>query len=387
MGFFDRLMGNNSQPQDPTRRGFTNEISNESDLSYVMWRHPVTDFNTNTKLIVNVSETALFIRGGKIVGKYDIATDHDGILLRTSNYPGVRAIAELFTAGRSQFPCKVVFIRHITNNEIWGTPAGTGHIQDSITELYWNYVGHIGYYYRVNNAEALYRQFPVNEVKTTDVVNKVKEIVAVAIQSVISKILRSKGQSVGQWLEYLKSPEDSSLRDKFVSDINKDKTLLDFGIEITNITPDIDLTEEGLTSHELYVNKYKARKGEMIDCGHGYKTLKEIEIAENLSKNTGSAGASIMGVNLGMQATDVLSPIFNPYDSPISGGDQYANPQMNQQSQTTDMGLETYQKNKARKKIENDMDVLQDAFDKHRISQEFYERKMAELQKEYEMLF
>ena len=44
-----------------------NTIKNEAEQNILLWKCPVEDFNTNSVLIVNPSEQALFYKNGNLV--------------------------------------------------------------------------------------------------------------------------------------------------------------------------------------------------------------------------------------------------------------------------------------------------------------------------------
>ena len=65
------------------KKHFIDVIKNSGDNSFLIWRQPEEDFNTNSKLIVMPGETAIFVKGGNIEQTFDEGTYE----LNTNNYP------------------------------------------------------------------------------------------------------------------------------------------------------------------------------------------------------------------------------------------------------------------------------------------------------------
>jgi membrane protease subunit (stomatin/prohibitin family) len=96
------------------------DVIKNGDLTgeLLIWRAPEEDFNTNSTLIVQPGEEAIFIKEGHIEsvsenGKYNLKTD---------NYPVISRLRNWFTGGVSTFNCVVYFVKKAHSKEIlWGT--------------------------------------------------------------------------------------------------------------------------------------------------------------------------------------------------------------------------------------------------------------------------
>ena len=69
---------------------FLDAIKNTGDGNLLIWRQPEEDFNTNSVLIVNPGEEAIFIKNGEIVnvfssGRYELTTENYPFLSRIKN--------------------------------------------------------------------------------------------------------------------------------------------------------------------------------------------------------------------------------------------------------------------------------------------------------------
>ena len=97
-----------------------NVIKYEGDNTTFVWKHPKSDFNTMSQLIVHENQEAIFFKNGQALdlfeaGRYTLSTENIPILRRFINIP---------TGGRSPFHCEVYFINKTHQMAIkWGTDS------------------------------------------------------------------------------------------------------------------------------------------------------------------------------------------------------------------------------------------------------------------------
>ena len=97
-----------------------NIIKYEGDNTTFVWKHPKTDFNTMSQLIVHENQEAVFFKNGQALdvfeaGKYTLSTENIPILRRFISIP---------TGGRTPFHCEVYFINKTHQMAIkWGTDS------------------------------------------------------------------------------------------------------------------------------------------------------------------------------------------------------------------------------------------------------------------------
>ncbi len=97
-----------------------NVIKYEGDNTTFVWKHPKSDFNTMSQLIVHENQEAVFFKNGQTLdlfeaGRYTLSTENIPILRRFINIP---------TGGRSPFHCEVYFINKTHQMAIkWGTDS------------------------------------------------------------------------------------------------------------------------------------------------------------------------------------------------------------------------------------------------------------------------
>lgn len=97
-----------------------NVIKYDGDNTTFVWKHPKSDFNTMSQLIVHENQEAVFFKNGQALdlfeaGRYTLSTENIPILRRFINIP---------TGGRSPFHCEVYFINKTHQMAIkWGTDS------------------------------------------------------------------------------------------------------------------------------------------------------------------------------------------------------------------------------------------------------------------------
>ncbi len=97
-----------------------NIIKYEGDNTTFVWKHPKTDFNTMSQLIVHENQEAVLFKNGQALdlfeaGKYTLDTD---------NIPVLRRVTSIPTGGRTPFHCEVYFINKTHQMAIkWGTDS------------------------------------------------------------------------------------------------------------------------------------------------------------------------------------------------------------------------------------------------------------------------
>ena len=87
--------------------------------STFVWKHPVTDFNMGTMLIVHESQEAVFFSGGQILDTFGPGRH----VLKTENIPLLKKFYRIPTGGANMFHAEIYFINRTVQMGIrWGTP-------------------------------------------------------------------------------------------------------------------------------------------------------------------------------------------------------------------------------------------------------------------------
>ena len=94
-------------------------IKCESDGNNFCQKFPSEDLRVGSQLVVYTSQTAFFVKGGKICDEFLAGT----YTIKTSNIPLLNKIINIPFGGDSPFQAEVWFVNHISKLDIkWGTP-------------------------------------------------------------------------------------------------------------------------------------------------------------------------------------------------------------------------------------------------------------------------
>ena len=99
---------------------FIDVIKYESNSDEFVWKHPVEDLKLGTQLIVNTSQKAFFIKGGKIFDEFGPGTT----TLKSGNIPLLNRLINLPFGDDSPFQAEVWFVNMMSflDNK-WGTAS------------------------------------------------------------------------------------------------------------------------------------------------------------------------------------------------------------------------------------------------------------------------
>lgn len=95
-------------------------IKYESNAEQFVWKHPVEDLKLGSQLIVNTSQKAFFVKGGKILDEFNTGTT----TLKSGNIPLLNKLINLPFGDSSPFQAEVWYVNMMSflDNK-WGTPA------------------------------------------------------------------------------------------------------------------------------------------------------------------------------------------------------------------------------------------------------------------------
>ena len=97
-----------------------NIIKYEGDNTTFVWKHPKTDFNTMSQLIVHENQEAVFFKNGEALDIFEPGRH----TLDTDNIPLLRRLTSIPTGGKTPFHCEVYFINKTHQMAIkWGTDS------------------------------------------------------------------------------------------------------------------------------------------------------------------------------------------------------------------------------------------------------------------------
>lgn len=262
-------------------------IKNNGSPSNLVWKFPVEDFNTNSVLIVNPSEEAIFVNNGNIVnvfsnGRYE---------LKTENYPFLSAIRNVLSNGVSTFHCLVYFVNLSHSKEVyWGTDSPI-QLRDPVQKIATSIRARGSYKVSVVNSTLLltkmlgvgilaFREQEINAFFINQFQQQIKSTIAKNLSNCNEELL-----GICLKLEMLANIISPEIH----------KILFDYGLKLEYFAiSGMDIPENDPNRKLLEQAYAKSREVEIM--GDKYKKIKTVDIATNLSKNEGTGTGTGAGV-------------------------------------------------------------------------------------------
>ena len=317
------------------KKHFTDVIKNSGSEEMLIYRCPEEDFNTNSTLIVNPGEEAIFIKGGTVEQTFDNGT----YKLSTENYPFISRLRNAFTGGVSTFNCVVYFVRKAHSVEIrWGTDSPI-QVRDKMLGIATKLRARGAYKVQIGDPVKFLEKLIGNNVfyQTQEELNKyfisefqskIKSVIARAINESDTEIL-----GIDSRLDEL-----SDTIEPFMQEI-----LDDYGLKCVKFTVaavDIDDDELRRRYDEIGIDAIakmrnaQADKAVMGILGDDWGKQQAANILGNLSMNPGAGGvaAAGAGMGMGMAAGGAFGSMAQQMFAPMSSSTPVQQPQPFQQA-------------------------------------------------------
>lgn len=295
MGLFNRP----TVPMGETKHGLVSVIQNEGNnasRNLIAWRHPESNFNTHSKLIVRQNEEAIFENGSAIEKPFPEMTECS---LDTQNIIIIRSLRDAISGGASFFPCRVYFISTKPFNAIeWHTDSGIDYdcpILGPGTKLR----GGGDYSIRVVDSGVFKKEVlgDADSFSTDNLKDFLNSRIYKRISNTIVSVLREKKASS---LSITEHQEEISNRCKPAIE----ELFLEYGLSLIDFTVDIELDDETRFRYEEEVRQRRlegqGKLANMQQMGEYYQTIEGMEILKNISLNPGAGGIASAGAGLGM---------------------------------------------------------------------------------------
>lgn len=272
----------------------------ESSPHILAWKHPNSELNCWTQLIVSESQEAVFVKNGQIAdvfgpGKYRLSSENLPILQKLVNIP---------FGGTSPFSAEVWFINKAFSLDIkWGTSSPI-QIQDPKYKVFipLRAFGQFG----VQIVDA--KRFLIKLVGTmrffnTDTLTSFfRGLYITRVKDSISSALIESGVSILEINAHL-----NELSESLSTELRK--VLADYGIALTSFfVNDINVPENDPAVKQL--KAALAKRAEMEILGYNYQQERTFDTLENAASNQGTAGTvmgSGIGLGMGFGIGDVIS--------------------------------------------------------------------------------
>lgn len=306
----------------------------------IIWRYPKSNFNTNSKLIVDESQEALFYSSGKALdlfgpGKYT---------LETNNIPIIRNFLNIPTGGKTSFTCDVYFIDKTIQKFKWGTSSKVEFL-----EPIYKFPISIGACGEIRFRVEDSRKFIVKIVgiKKTFDTESVDEFfqdqMLVKVKSYLNNIITKEKICIfeidGKLDVISKNLEQELTKDFdeygiklekfFLTNIAKpedDKQYLEFkelffkkGVLVANAETEKDLSriDAETEAQNLKIDAEAQATKRSIE-GYTYREEKDLEIGKEIAKNDAIGQYTNLGVGLGM-ISGVSGSVGNKISNTVTG--------------------------------------------------------------------
>ena len=261
-----------------------------NDNEFVI-KYPSEDLRMGTQVVVNTSQTAFFVKGGKIFDQFESGTH----TIKTENIPLLNKLINLPFGGNSPFQAEVWFVNLITKLDLkWGTPTPI-QLEDPKYGVIVP-VRAFGQYGLKISEPRLFIETLVGNMKifTVDKIDEYfKGKVLSSLTSLISSKLISDNVSVLDINSLLDDLSNHAFN-KLNSEFSK------FGIELVNFYfISVNIPESDPSIIKLKEAKDIAAKIKILGRDI-YQMDRSFDVLDNAAKNEGGVAGNLMGVGVGL---------------------------------------------------------------------------------------
>lgn len=351
----------------------------------MIWQHPSTEFNTNSRINLGLNEVAVFYdmyKGEKLI--IDKSQD-----LKTGNIPLLGRLTTKVTGGVSKYQCRVYFIRTSSSTNLpWATPNALGPYEDKIRKglFYSLYMNGI-YSFRIVDIEKFLRLVDSDraiDFRTFETERVFDNLIAY-IQRKIDCLLTAIGADYIFSKNIILNTSDALAEDLQTDVLDELGIKLEhFKIREVNLPNDKDdpyvkalasLTDEGVklaSLDMLGLQKYLITHG--------------VSIGEIAAANNGAAGAAAgigigagVGAGIGGQLGNMIQNTFGGVvpsnamgispNATVGGNPMGASPSLNPQMNSAPISFE----------LSTRLERLKQLYNQNIISKEQYDSSVAEI--------
>lgn len=269
---------------------FIDVIKYEGSSDVLIFKHPITDFNTKAQLIVHEKQEAIVLMNGEAQALYTPGRYE----LESKNLPGLKHIVALFSGGELANHCEVYFINKLLFANIpWVTSSMD--IQDRIMGNYYSFWAQGFFTVRVANSADLFEIIGNGEYLTTDGLKELfKERITSAAREILSIAMNQDRLSYGEINSHLTSLSNRVMA-KVRPSFEKVGLMLDeFRFDSVNMNKDAEFNK-----HRSHLGE---RSGQQIE-GYTYDKKRMYDVMEKQAENQGSAGTAagmVTGTSFGI---------------------------------------------------------------------------------------
>jgi membrane protease subunit (stomatin/prohibitin family) len=266
-------------------------VKYQANVNEFVYKFPSEDLRFGTQLVVSVSQTAFFVKGGKILDQYESGT----YTLKSENIPILNKVINLPFGSTSPFKAEVWYVNLISKMDIkWGTSTPI-QLEDPKYGVIVPVRAYGQYGFKIINARLFLETLIGN--MTTFTGDKVSEYFKGKVLSLLTGIISSKlNQDKVSILEintFLGEMSDFALG-KLNLDFNK------FGIELVNFNfISINVPEDDPSFMKLKESKDLAAKVK-ITGRDIYQMDRSFDVLDKAAQNEGGGVGNLMGAGIGL---------------------------------------------------------------------------------------
>lgn len=276
-----------------------------SFMNWIMYKHPVDEFNNNSRLIVSPGQVAIVVHNGKI----EKIVEEGTIKIKSDYLPFLKNFSKSFFGGKTAYPIEIYFINKVIKlNLFWGT-SDPIKLTDPKYQILINVRarGQIGL--KLVNYQYFYQTLIGSLMKDSIITyDVVQEFFRGKLNQIIKKNLST--YIINNKITFLEiDTKIDEIQTSFEEEIREE--LKQFGFDVINLSvesinvPDTDLDK---------LNDILHKKAEYVQLGDQvYRTTRGYDVLEAGANNNGSAAAMMgigMGMNMGgqMQGATIIPP-------------------------------------------------------------------------------
>ena len=273
-------------------------------IDWLMYKHPVDEFNNKSRLIVSPGQVAIIVHNGKIEkicqeGTYKINSE----LL-----PFLKNFTKAFFGGNNPYPIEIYFInKRLKLDLLWGTSDPVKLIDPKYNiQINVRARGQLGV--RLDNYQYFYQTLVGSLMKGNYIDFK---IIQTFFRGKINQIAKKRLSSfiINNRITYFEiDPRLDEIQSAMQEDIKSE--FGEFGFEVINLSIEsINVPDEDLNK----LNDILHKKAEYEQLGDTvYRTTRGYDVLEGAANNNGGVGTMMglgMGMNMANQANGAASII------------------------------------------------------------------------------
>ncbi|MCR5706608.1 MAG: SPFH domain-containing protein [Acholeplasmatales bacterium] len=260
-------------------------------VNWLISKHPVTEFNRKSKLVVSPGQVAIIVHNGKI----EKIVEEGTVRIDSELLPFLKAFTKAFYGGNNPYPIEIYFInKRVKLDLYWGTSDPVMLIEPKYNiQINVRARGQMGI--KLANYQYFFQTLVGTLMKGATIdFDIIQSFFRGKINQIIKKILTDF--MVKQKITFFEIEAHSDeIADAFIEEFKQECT--DYGFDIINFSVEsINVPADEFNK----LNEILHKKAEFDQLGdQNYRTIRGYDVYEAGAKNN-SGAATMMGVGLGM---------------------------------------------------------------------------------------